>query len=248
MSSPKELLTLVTQLQESLAACLNSLGGRPRNGLEEAFKGFCASHINRAAEGFVVLKGGNRDYSARLLVRPAMEAMFKLLAVKTDPSALYGIARYEHDQDKKWSRPFAPGGEGELTKAFDEKWKQFTEAYRGQHTEQELIPSPIGVRGAAERAHVDRYYDSHYRLYCQYTHAALRATTGDLDTFSGEDERVVGFALIVAIEAVQEFGGLCDPFPSLRSAFFQEVQKVDKAVVDNRLPAPSRNEPLDCNP
>lgn len=209
----------VEDLRMSLACALGSLDGKERNGLGEAFKVFCAIHINRAADGFIALRDLRRDYAARMLVRPAMEAMFKLLAVKREPSLLFRIACYEHQQDEKWARPFAPGASDEHKAAFQTKWESFKNSYAEAYPDHELCESPVDLRALAAKAGVDPYYDSHYRLYCQYTHAALRATTDGLEVFSHEDERVIGFALIVAIEAVLECGGNSNEFSALREKF-----------------------------
>jgi hypothetical protein len=96
-------MKIVHELRDSLSKSLDSLGGKPRNGIDDGFKIFCAIHINRVADGFLALKGDGRIYAARMLIRPAMEAMFKLLAVKKEPSLLFRIACYEHGLRKFFS-------------------------------------------------------------------------------------------------------------------------------------------------
>lgn len=220
MSSAAEVMYAINDLRESLSQGLESLGGKTRNGIHEGFKVFCAIHIDRAADGFLALKGSGRIYGARMLIRPAMEAMFKLLAVKKDPSLLFRIACYEHEQDEKWARPFVHDNGEDHKAVFHEKWDSFKSAYREAFPDHELCESSIDLRSLAAKAGVDPYYDSHYRLYCQYTHAALNAATDDLEEFAMEDERVIGAALIVATDAVIECGGESDNFPSLRDRFF----------------------------
>lgn len=205
-----------------LASSLDSLGGKPRNGLDEAYKGYCAVQINRSVVGFLCLKHNGLDYPARMLVRPAMEAMFKLLAVREDPSLLYRIARSEYEQDKKWAKPFALDSKDVHEEAFKKKWEDFKKEYQQAFPNHPLDDSSIDLRSLAVKARVDPYYDSHYRLYCQFTHAALRASTDDLDVFSGEDERTIGATLIAAIEAVHECGGHNEGFSELRNEFLNK--------------------------
>jgi len=238
MSPSESLLTTVGPLQVELDACVKSLGGRPQNGLNDVFKRYCAVHINRAADGFLCLRGEGREFAARMLVRPAMEAMFKLLAVRKEPSLLYRIARYEHEQDEKWARPVAPAG-SDHEEAFMRKWDDFTEAYKKAYPDHALTPSPIDLRSLCLKAEVEGYYDSHYRLYCQYTHAALRASTDGLETFSGEDERVIGFAIVTALEATIECGGDSDGFNDLRAKFLAQIDEVEQ---DGAGQAPLRSE------
>jgi hypothetical protein len=49
--------------------------------------------------------------------------------------------------------------------------------------EHPLTEEELSLRRAAECAGIEGYYDSHYRLYCRFTHAAFRASTGDLSEF-----------------------------------------------------------------
>lgn len=222
MQTSDYLRVYVDPLQKMLAAALNSVGGKPRNGLDEAYKVYCAVLINRAVVGFLCLKNNELDYSARMLIRPAMEAMFKLLAVKQEPSLLYRIARHEHEQDEKWARRFSPSPKDIHDELFKKKWEDFKREYQQVFPSHSLIDSPIKLRSLAAKAKVDNYYDSHYRLYCQFTHATLRASTDDLEEFSKEDERTIAGTLIVAIEAVHDCGGRIDGFAELRDEFLSE--------------------------
>jgi len=219
MNSDDYLREYVEPLKEMLSIALDSLGGKQRNGLDEGYKVFCAVQINRSSAGFLCLKENGLNYPARMLIRPAMEAMFKILAVRQEPSLLYRIARSEHEQDEKWARPFAPNGQDAHDDAFNQKWEKFKSDYQQAFPTHSLTDSSIDLRSLAVKAKVDPYYDSHYRLYCQYTHAALRASTDDLEDFSDEDERTIAATLIVAIEAVHECGGDCEGFDQLRTRF-----------------------------
>ena len=233
MTSPNYLHEFVEPLQKMLSGSLDSLGGRPRDGLEEAYKGYCAVQINRSTAGFLCLKSNALDYSARMLIRPAMEAMFKILAVRQEPHLLYRIARSEHEQDEKWARPFATGGKELHDEEFEKKWEEFKRNYQQAYPAHPLTDSSIGLRSLAVKAKVDPYYDSHYRLYCQFTHAALRASTDDLDGFSGEDERTIAATLIVAIEAVLECGGDCDGFAKIRNRFLAQNKIGEQGAAQN---------------
>lgn len=239
MNSSDYLQEYVEPLHKMLTRSLDSLGGKQRNGLDEAYKAYCAVLINRSTAGFLCLKKSGLDYSARMLLRPAMEAMLKLLAVKQEPPLLYRIARYEHEQDEKWARPFSPSGKDVHDDAFKQKWEKFKKDYQQAFPTHPLIDSSIDLRSLAAKAKVDPYYDSHYRLYCQFTHATLRASTDDLEEFSGEDERTVAATLIVAIEAVLECGGECTEFTEIRDRYLAQKWIGEQGVALNTCPAAS---------
>jgi len=219
MKSDDYLREYIEPFKEVLSRALDSLEGKQRNGLDEGYKVFCAVQINRSSAGFLCLKKNGLNYPARMLIRPAMEAMIKILAVKQEPSLLYRIARSEHEQDEKWARPFAPLGQNGHDATFNQKWEKFKSDYQKAFPTHSLTDSSIDLRSLAMKAKVDSYYDSHYRLYCQYTHAALRPLVDDLDNFSDEDERTIAATLFVAIEAVHECGGDCEGFDQLRTRF-----------------------------
>jgi hypothetical protein len=233
MQSTYYLSMYLEPLQKILASALNSLGGKSRNGLDEAYKGYCAVLINRAAVGFLCLKKNELDYSARMLIRPALEAMFKLLAVKQEPAVLYRIARHEHEEDEKWARPFATCSKDVHDESFKRKWEDFKKEYQQAFPTHPLTDSSISLRSLAAKAKVDPYYDSHYRLYCQFTHATLRASADDLEDFSKEDERTVVATLIVAIESVQDCGGHVEGFATLRDEFLAENKNGEQDAPSN---------------
>lgn len=61
-----------------------------------------AGHINRAAEGFIFLRRANRVDASKFLIRPAIEAMIRLEAVKRHPELLFRIAYTERNKDHTW--------------------------------------------------------------------------------------------------------------------------------------------------
>lgn len=206
----------VPRLQFELKEALNSLGGRPCNGLLDAFNCYSATHIDRAADAYVLLKQANREEALPLLIRPAMEAMFRLLAVRSSPNVLYRLAYHEHLQDKKWATPFAPDGVDSIS-FFANKWSDFAKLYAEQFPDYDLSSQDISLRQVAELAGIAPYYDSHYRLYCQHTHAALSACAGYLTEFHTENDRTMAACIICALEAVVSTGGASRNLDQLRA-------------------------------
>jgi hypothetical protein len=97
----RQSLQLVADIQREIAEGFNTLGGKPHRGLEYQFPFYSASHINRAIEGYVLLRQQLRLDASRLLIRPAIEAAIKILAVRNEPALLYRIAYSEHLEDRK---------------------------------------------------------------------------------------------------------------------------------------------------
>lgn len=48
------------------------------------------------------------------------------------------------------------------------------------------------------------FYDSHYRLYCKFTHAAFEASVGELNDLTPADTRTMLLCTNYALEVVRE--------------------------------------------
>jgi hypothetical protein len=99
--------------------------------------------------------------------------------------------------------------------AIEVNWVAFVEAYRTKYPEYSLTEEELSLRRAAEYAGMEGYYDSHYRLYCRFTHAALRASIGDLSAFDAEDNRTMTVCALAAVEALVRVGASAPNLASL---------------------------------
>jgi Family of unknown function (DUF5677) len=104
---------------------------------------------------------------------------------------------------------------------------KFSDAYASQLPNHQLIDTGPGlsVRAAAEEAGLGAYYDSHYRLYCKFTHAAFGAIMGALDEFEVEDSRTVALCTLIGLEEVVSLGALCPTLDETRQALFRLIER-----------------------
>jgi hypothetical protein len=215
-------LKLLSDMQAELRDALNSLGGKQSRGLVEHYPFYTAVHINRAVEGYIYLRESRRLESSKLLVRTTIEAVLRLQAVRNKPELLFRIAFTEFNEDKKWVRSVPGPGVADELQAIDAYWAEFVQAYRAEYPEHELIEKELSLRAAAESSGIEGYYDSHYRLYCRFTHAAFRATTGDLAEFEREDNRTMTMSAMAAIDALITLGATAPHFQSLKKRLFDD--------------------------
>ena len=136
-----------------------------------------------------------------------LEAAFRLLAVKENPRLLLQIARHEHLEDRKWAKPAAQGLGQNIDSDLDQQWSEISDAIRKEFPNDTLTEAPLSAWDAANSVGVSSYYDTHYRLYCQFTHASYRATMGDLDCFEYHDVRTVCFGLMIGVGGAASIGG-----------------------------------------
>jgi hypothetical protein len=216
MSEPSELasLKLLSDTQAELRDALNALEGMHGDGLLQHYLFYTAAHINRAVEGYVYLRESGRVEASKHLIRTAIEAIIRLQSVRKQPELLFRIAFTEFNDDKRWVRSLQRTDVADAIRAIDAWWAAFVGAYRMKYPEHPLTEEKLSLRRAAECAGIDGYYDSHYRLYCRFTHAAFRASTGYLSEFEPEDNRTMTLCAFAAVEALVALGA---PAPNLAS-------------------------------
>jgi uncharacterized protein DUF5677 len=185
---------------------LDELGGRQGDGRLEHYAFYTAAHINRAAEGYVYLRESRRVEASKHLIRTAIEAFIRLQCIRKHPELLFRIAFTEFNEDKRWARSAQGEDLANAMQAIEVNWVAFVEAYRTKYPEYSLTEEELSLRRAAEYAGMEGYYDSHYRLYCRFTHAALRASIGDLSAFNAEDNRTMTVCALAAVEALVKLG------------------------------------------
>lgn len=214
---------LLCEAQTELQTALASLGGKPSRGFQDNYYNLSAAHINRAAEAFVFLRRAGRTDASKLLIRPTIEAMIKLEAVKKEAPLLFRIAFSERLKDKTWyvraaKRTNTPYDDLAEQKAWDEAKKSLTVQFH---------PAPLDERGIDLRALatkidtvnsvMENYYDSHYLMYCSYTHAALSSLTGLHNELSDpEDSITMVLCVFCALDAIVPLGATAPHLDALR--------------------------------
>lgn len=206
--SEKEGLQLVSDLVDELTSAFKSLAGKKHEGTFDTYRFYSAKHLHRAADGFVYLRRSGRVDASKFLVRPAIETALRLQAVQKQPDLLYRIAFSEHCQDRKLLRPAAKVVKADFQSApIHQLWKQFKEAFKKKFPKIKAVDKEINVIEIAQKGGLGRFYDSHYRTYCQYTHGSLRASTGYLDEATDSaDHRTMALCVCVALSAVTSIG------------------------------------------
>lgn len=194
-----------------LSYALNSLGGKQGTGLVEHYQFYTARHINRAAEGYCFLRRAGRVDASKHLVRPIVESVIRVHAIRKMPELMYRIAYTDFQDMKNWVRPFNDDPKVDALSEIDRQWSDFDAKYSEKYPDHKRTKERLPLRKAAELAEIDGYYDSHYRLFCQFTHGSFRATVGDFDDFEPEDNRTVALCLFVTIDCLVDLGASnCD--------------------------------------
>ena len=211
-------LELLADLQKELQGALNSLGGQLPKAITDRYYLNAGAYINKAADGYLMLRTAGRVDASKLLIRPAIEMMIRTEALRRQPDLFYQIGYTESQDDKRWFGPAA----ARVGAAYDRKadppgWSEFETKYRQEFPNTPPKRRILTLACAAQVAGLKDYYDSHYRMYCKYAHAALRATGGSLDPLSDrEDTRTMVLCAISALDAVAAIGASVPQLEALR--------------------------------
>lgn len=196
-----EAVDLLKRVQANLARALDSLAGKTTKA-EVSYLVWGATHINKTVAGYVVLRESRLLHASKLLVRPVLEATFYVCAVLRKRGVLLQKAYSEFLEDAK----IAATNDADRA-ALKLKAKKEFERMLGLLTlEQPDYPQVeckrIDVEDAADAANLTQAYQFDFRLYCQFMHGALRATSGDLDLLTDKRDTplMIWCALIVCEE------------------------------------------------
>lgn len=194
------LLELLNKVQPILADALNSMGGKIQPKPESEYLSWSAVSVNHSAGGFLYLRESGRVRASKLLVRPALEATFSGIAAVNDRDFLFRKAYTELCEDKKL---FANGEDNK--KAVELALEGLKGAFRQNCSEYPIKCETVSVWETAKMAGLLPVYETSYRLYCQYTHGAMRAVTGQLDeTTDTADTSTVIWCVLKMLEHLKQ--------------------------------------------
>jgi hypothetical protein len=224
----QESLELLRDVVNDLSGALNSLAGKDRGGRLNQYKVHSAKHIFRAADGFLSLRKLGGKYCSKLLIRPTIEVMFRLEAVHKDGKMLSRVAAWEHSEDQKQLRTIAErSGNNYDEQASIQRWAIKMVNLRKEFPNEILEEQPLGAADAAEFVGLMPYYNTHYRLYSQYTHGVFRATGDLLDELTdSEDNRTMAMCSFVALNVL---ASMDLPAPNLQTLFKRLSEYKDTA-------------------
>jgi hypothetical protein len=211
-------MQLLQDLQHELEKALNSLGGTPKRAIQHSYYFYAAVHMNRIVHGFLFLRQHGYADAAKFLLRPAIESMIRIQAARKQPDLVYRIIYTETLEDDKWIAPAARRlGQSYTTRRDSKDWHEFKDLCISEFGRENLVDCELSLYTAAQIAGIESYYDTHYRMYCRYTHGGLEAMSGELDSLSDpEDSRTLVCCAFAALMAICSIGADCTNLDSLR--------------------------------
>jgi hypothetical protein len=224
--SEERSFKLLCDIQQELASAIDSVGAKQSRGALDNYYFYSASHVNRAAEGFIFLRKSGRIDASKFLVRPVIETMFRVEALQKKPELLYRTAYSENIvEDPKWIGSAVTRAGATFDKAAHSKgFEAFKAQLREQLPDLTLEDKYISIWEIAEAAGYAGYYDSHYRTYSRYVHGAIWAIGEFLtDLTDPEDNRAMGVCTWSVLNALSSIGAKSPNLQSLRQRLEQQA-------------------------
>lgn len=236
--SERVTMTLLSDIEPAISDALNSLGKRMTKRMEDMYYFYATKHIHDALDAFIVLRGQHRLDGACLLVRPALEAMLKLRAVRAKPHLLHRALLADNKELDKWFSSTARRHDVPYTPISERvEWAAFKHRFALQFGADNLEDdTPLTAYDAAKAIGIEPYYDTHYRGFSHYTHGLLEAISGGLDELiDPEASRVMLQSAITALDALTYLGANCPNLESLSQRATEVLSKRPDKLLRQRL-------------
>jgi hypothetical protein len=239
-SAESMAIALLADLEAELQRALNSLGGRTSKAVEDKYYFYAASHVHDAVDGFIVLRANHRLDAAKFLIRPAIETMLRIRAIRNHASLVYRILYTETLTDDRWfsevdrrtgTSPTSPESLRESP-----EWLSLKAACVAQFGPADVVDKPFSAYDAAVSVGLKDYYAMHYRMYCTYTHGAVRAVTGFMDEIADpQDSRTMVMCAFAALDVLAAIGAHCPNATSLRHRVTEMSKRKPERLVRHAM-------------
>jgi hypothetical protein len=221
-----QFLHLLKELIPILSKALNSLGVKKPANAGANYLGRIAIIVSRAADGYLLLRESGRMDASKLLIRPALEAVFCGTAAVKNKEFLFRKAYSEWEEDNKL---FAKNAEGKKQAKF--LIERLKVAFKENCPEYPIQNKSITVWETANIAGLLILYEQAYRIYCKFTHGAMRAVEGHLDQITDlKDTHTIVWCVLITLNNLKEFTPA--NIPDLRP-YGERLAALKKAVPDN---------------
>ena len=175
-------MTLLCELKPAIAAAIDSLGGQQTKSVTDLFYLYAAKHINIAIDAFIALRRERRIDGARLLVRPALETMLRLRAVRAHPHLFYRVFFSEVLESDKWFSGIARRHHVPYTAACDRpEWQAFKTRCASEFGTETPVDERLSSYDAAAAIGIETVLRQSLPRLLPGTHGALEAESGNLD-------------------------------------------------------------------
>ena len=194
------MLVLLKELRSILGTALDSLANQTPPTPESRYVGDAAKSVNIASDGYILLRESARVHASKMMIRPLIDVVITSTAVTNKKGFLFRVAYTELNKMRKLY---------DKTSENEARAKAIEESLKKRFSEEPGYPiecKQVDARLTAEAAGMLPVYETAYRLYCEFTHSAMRAVNGQLDqTTDPIDTSMVVWAVSVMLNQLKIF-------------------------------------------
>jgi hypothetical protein len=200
--SPEEMQSLksLREVLKIFSEAVNSLDQNSFTSPEKVYLAWAALTAYRAGDGYLLLRDALQMDASKLLIRPILEAMFSSSAVMSKRGFLFRKAYTEILEEKKFHSKH-PVTDAQLDNILTETERLF----KKNDPKYPIERKRVDIAYTAKVAGMLPTYEVVYRIYCQFTHGAISAASGQLnDTTDNLDTQIVAHMLITILELLKK--------------------------------------------
>lgn len=211
-STEDDSLALIAELHRFLAEARDSIAGKTTEA-EVSYLIWGTSHVNKLVSGYYELRSRHLIHASKIMIRPMIETIAAVVAAIKQPGFLFQKACSEYGEDKNLLTEFRKlletskqptAAVDQQLVALEKDWDQFKQRWNRPHPAGQKSAKKLRFPDVLHAAGLDAWY-AQYRIYCQFTHGALRATTGDLDEMTDPaDDLVVAWLTLILLDQLRE--------------------------------------------
>ena len=198
-SQEADLLAVLKELQQLLVAALDSLGEVKPASKESGYVGWAAAHVNKILDGYLWMREPGRVDASKLMIRPLVETVLFVVAVTRERGFLFLKAFTEWQEE---SRLYAH--DPRLKAKHQQDLPDLIREWTKKDASYPFRRKTVSCRDAAVSANLLPVYESAYRIYCKFTHGAMRAIHGSLDDMTDPiDTQIVIWGALVMLDQLK---------------------------------------------
>jgi hypothetical protein len=239
----RDSLRLVRESFDALNSALVEIGGVNTSIPGALYLYYTTVHIKDTIASYILLREAEQHYASKILLRSALEAMYRVLAVHRSPELIYRVAFTEYRENVKLIEKLNADGVETRLLEFHEKWRKVKTEIQAEFPATVLKDQELKAWDAAVAVGLESNYDSQYRYLCQFTHAGLAATRQIFNDSNYLDNPIAVDVAVRATEVIESIGKLENRTTGLRHAQGELIKRLlDTPQGQESGAGPAKNE------
>jgi hypothetical protein len=181
-SVEKRSQQLLDDCRDELGKAIDYFGGKLPTSRAQLYVFYFTVHVQRAVEGYLILRRGDLIEASKHMIRTCIEATFRIFAVLRQPDTLFRIAYMEYRSIVAAINVHNQPTKVEDLKKLTSDWNEYASEYFSEYPEQRAIAveEKLTIEQLAIRAEMSSEYNGQYRAFSQVVHGTFGQAAGGM--------------------------------------------------------------------